>query len=140
MDRYEYGSDDIGKIKFFSFGKLNLPKTSTEGDVHYKNKNVEIETSESSSYIAGNYAAYDKIAEIIRMTASANDPISALGFLKQDNNKWLKENIQILGKLGRQGVNVKSYIGSFCTELGRKDLFPLLQAYFFLTGIFRLLK
>ena len=30
-------------IKFFSFGKLNLPRSSKEGDVHYKSKNVEMD-------------------------------------------------------------------------------------------------
>lgn len=30
-------------IKFFSFGKLNLPKSSSEGDVHYKSKKVQMD-------------------------------------------------------------------------------------------------
>lgn len=30
-------------IKFFSFGKLKLPSSSKEGDVHYKTKNVEMD-------------------------------------------------------------------------------------------------
>lgn len=97
-------------------------------DLKVKNNIVEFETSESSSYIAGNYAAYDTIADIITETAKAINPQEKLQELTQDNNKKLKTDIQVLGKLGRQGVNVKSHIGSFCSEIGRKDLFKLLQS------------
>ncbi len=97
-------------------------------DIKVKNNNVEFETSESSSYIAGNYAAYDTIASLFESALNSTDPKAALEALKKDNNKRLREEIQVLGKLGRQGVNVKSHIGSFCTEIGRKDLFKLLQA------------
>lgn len=97
-------------------------------DLKVKNGIVEFETSESSSYIAGNYAAYEKIANIIENTVNSSNSFETLEKLKQNNNKQLKEDIQVLGKLGRQGVNVKSHIGSFCTEIGRPDLFKLLQA------------
>ena len=97
-------------------------------DIKVKNNNVEFETSESSSYIAGNYAAYDTIASLIESALNCTDQKKALELFKQDNNKMLREQIQVLGKLGRQGVNVKSHIGTFCTEIGRKDLFKLLQS------------
>lgn len=97
-------------------------------DIKVKKDVVEFETSESSSYIAGNYAAYDKMADIVESTVKSDNPLAALDELKADNNKKLKTDIQVLGKLGRQGVNVKSHIGSFCSEIGRKDLFKLLQA------------
>ncbi len=97
-------------------------------DLKVKGKDVEMETSESSSYIAGNYMAYDDFAKIVDETVNSPDPQSRLMDIKQNNNKMLKENIQVLGKLGRQGVNVKSHIGAFCTEIGRPDLFKLLQA------------
>ena len=97
-------------------------------DLKVKNGFVEFETSESSSYIAGNYAAYDKIAKIIDETVNSQNSFETLEELKRDNNKKLKDDIQVLGKLGRQGVNVKSHIGSFCTEIGRPDLFKLLQS------------
>ena len=97
-------------------------------DIKVKNNNVEFETSESSSYIAGNYAAYDTIAELINFVLNSEDSQRAFDTLKKHNNKKLREKIQVLGKLGRQGVNVKSHIGTFCTEIGRKDLFKLLQA------------
>lgn len=96
-------------------------------DIKVKNNNVEFETSESSSYIAGNYALYDSIAELLNKVSQNTNP-SLIEKLTANNNKFLKENFQILGKLGRQGVNVKSHIGTFCTEIGRKDLFKLLQA------------
>ena len=97
-------------------------------DIKVKSNTIEFETSESSSYIAGNYAVYDGIVDIIDSTINSENPIEKLKELKSDNNKILKDNIQVLGKLGRQGVNVKSHIGSFCTEIGRKDLFKLLQS------------
>lgn len=97
-------------------------------DIKVKGSTVEFETSESSSYIAGNYAAYNTIANIIEKTVNSEDPQAELKSLKSDNNRQLKDNIQVLGKLGRQGVNVKSHIGSFCTEIGRPDLFKLLLA------------
>lgn len=97
-------------------------------DIKVKSNTVEFETSESSSYIAGNYAVYDGIVDIIDSTIKSENPVDKLNELKSNNNKLLKDNIQVLGKLGRQGVNVKSHIGSFCTEIGRKDLFKLLQA------------
>lgn len=96
-------------------------------DIKVKNHNVEFETSESSSYIAGNYELYDSFAELLDKTAR-NEDAEFLNLLKKDNNKYLKDNFQILGKLGRQGVNVRSHIGTFCSEIGRKDLFKLLQA------------
>ncbi len=97
-------------------------------DIKVKKDIVEFETSESSSYIAGNYEAYDKIADIIEKTIKSDNPDEKLNELNADNHKKLKTDIQVLGKLGRQGVNVKSHIGSFCSEIGRKDLFKLLQA------------
>lgn len=96
-------------------------------DMKVKNNVVEFETSESSSYIAGNYLAYDSIANLVEKTINSDNPQASLTELKADNNKKIKNDIQILGKLGRQGVNVKSHIGAFCTEIGRPDLFNLLQ-------------
>ena len=84
-------------------------------DIKVKNNSVEFETSESSSYVAGNYEVYDKITNII------NNPNKA-------ESLNIKDNIQILGKLGRQGVNVKSHIETFCKEINRPDLTELLQA------------
>ncbi len=97
-------------------------------DIKVKSNLIEFETSESSSYIAGNYAVYDGIVDIMNSTINSENPVGKLDELKANNNKILKDNIQVLGKLGRQGVNVKSHIGSFCTEIGRKDLFKLLQS------------
>ena len=97
-------------------------------DIKVKNNNVEFETSESSSYIAGNYAVYDTIAQIVAKAAYSSTPFAEVHELTKNNKEKLKADIQILGKLGRQGVNVKSHIGTFCSEIGRKDLFKLLQA------------
>lgn len=97
-------------------------------DIKVKPNAIEFETSESSSYIAGNYAVYNKITSIFDSILNSDNPVEKFNELKADNNKKLKNDIQVLGKLGRQGVNVKSHIGTFCTEIGRKDLFRLLQA------------
>ena len=97
-------------------------------DIKVKPNAIEFETSESSSYIAGNYAVYNKITSIFDSILNSDNPVEKFNELKADNNKKLKNDIQVLGKLGRQGVNVKSHIGTFCTEIGRKDLFRVLQA------------
>lgn len=97
-------------------------------DLKVKNQNVEFETSESSSYIAGNYMLYDTIADTIEKTLNSDNPLEIMNSYRLDNNKKLKTDLQVLGKLGRQGCNVKSHIGQFCSEIGRKDLFPLLQS------------
>lgn len=97
-------------------------------DIKVKNNIVEFETSESSSYIAGNYGAYEKVGKIIDETLKSKNPDKYFENLKENNYRQLKNDIQVLGKLGRQGVNVKSHIGTFCTEIGRPDLFKLLQA------------
>lgn len=100
-------------------------------DIKVKQNNVEFETSESSSYIAGNYGIYSKFAEIVDNIIKKDSPEEAMAALKAlENNSYreLRHNTQILGKLGRQGVNVKSHIETFCREIGRPDLTELLQA------------
>lgn len=97
-------------------------------DIKVKNNTVEFETSESSSYIAGNYETFNKIADVVESTVRSESPEDKLRELRANNNKILKEDIQTLGKLGRQGVTVKSHIQAFCTEIQREDLTPILQA------------
>ena len=97
-------------------------------DLKVQNGKVYFETSESSSNVSGNYEAYGKIAKLIKRVISSKNPEKALEELTLNNNEALKEEIPILGKFGRQGVNVKSHIGTFCTEIGRPDLFPLLRS------------
>lgn len=96
-------------------------------DIKVKNNNVEFETSESSSYIAGNYDVYDDIMNIVNETLSKDNAKEDFANSKSNIYKNLKDNIQILGKLGRQGVNVKSHIATFCKEIERPDLLKLLQ-------------
>ncbi len=97
-------------------------------DIKVKNNYAEFETSESSSYVAGNYEVYDKISGIIDKTLNSSDPTKLLESYKENHYQKLKDNLQILGKLGRQGVNVKSHIETFCKEIERPDLLKLLQA------------
>jgi len=89
---------------------------------------VNFETSESSSYVAGNYMVYDTISKLMEEAANSKNPVEHIEKMRSNNNEIIKEKVQILGKLGRQGVNVKSHIGTFCTEIGRPDLFPLLKS------------
>ena len=97
-------------------------------DLKVHDGKVFFETSESSSYIAGNYEAYDAIAAMLKEVANSKHPKKKIKELTADNNTGIKKRIPIHGKLGRQGVNVKSHIGTFCTEIGRPDLFPLLRS------------
>ena len=53
-------------------------------DLKVKNGIIEVETSESSSYIAGNYAAYEKIANIIENTVNSSNSFETLEKLKQN--------------------------------------------------------
>ena len=95
-------------------------------DIKVKNNSVEFETSESSSYISGNFNIYDSILNFVDKIVETED-YKELENLK-NNDEYLKEKFQILGKLGRHGVNVKSHIESFCNQIGRKDLIKLLQS------------
>ena len=97
-------------------------------DLKVINGNVNFETSESSSYVAGNYLMYNTVSDMMEEIAKSKDPVQEIEKMRSNNNELIKERIQVLGKLGRQGVNVKSHIGTFCTEIGRPDLFNLLRA------------
>lgn len=97
-------------------------------DLKVRNKKVDFETSESSSYVAGNCEVYPQISKLLDVQLKSSSPEVIYKKLTADNNKLMQEKIQILGKLGRQGVNVKSHIESFCTGINRPDLFPLLSS------------
>ena len=94
-------------------------------DIKVKPNAIEFETSESSSYTSGNYSVYNKIASLFDTILNSGNPVEMFNELIADNNKKLKNEIQVLGKLGRQGVSVKSHIRAFCEEIGRNDLFKL---------------
>ena len=97
-------------------------------DLKVRNGIVNFETSESSSYVAGNYRMYETVSDIMEEIAKSDNPVQEIEKMRSNNNEIIKERIQVLGKLGRQGVNVKSHIGTFCSEIGRPDLFNLLKA------------
>ncbi len=71
---------------------------------------VEIETSESSSYLSGNIALYDQMFKKVNEILNGDKPIEKLRELTGSDTRELKELIPVLGKLGRQGVSVKSHI------------------------------
>ena len=100
------------------------------GSVNIKVKNgiVNFETSESSSYVVGNNDVYDTVAKLLEEVAKSKNPQQKLEELKAGSElkTKLKEIMPVSGKLGRQGVNVKSHLETFCSEIGRPDLYPLL--------------
>ena len=103
----------MGVMTGGGFGSVDIKvKEDPEGKQY-----VEFETSESSSYLTGNVLMYEKILDTIRKTLKSENPQAELEKLTSDDNKVLQETIPILGKLGRQGVSVKSHLKCFFQAL-----------------------
>ncbi len=79
---------------------------------------VEFETSESSSYLSGNIAIYDQMLKKVGEILKSDNPRENFKKLTNDGNRELKEIAPVLGKLGRQGVSVKSHINFYFNALG----------------------
>lgn len=103
----------MGVMTGGGFGSVDIKVKEDEKGKQY----VEFETSESSSYLTGNVTMYEKILNTIRKTLKSSNPERALAELTYDDNKKLQETIPILGKLGRQGVSVKSHLKCFFQAL-----------------------
>ncbi len=92
---------------------------------------VEIETSESSSYLSGNIALYDQMVKKVDEILKSDNPKENFKKLTNDGNRELKEIAPVLGKLGRQGVSVKSHINYYFNALGldmpKKELDELIK-------------
>lgn len=92
---------------------------------------VEIETSESSSYLSGNIALYDQMVDKVNQILKSKNPRENFKKLTNDGNRELKELAPVLGKLGRQGVSVKSHIKYYFEALGlnasKKELADLIE-------------
>ncbi len=78
---------------------------------------VEIETSESSSYLSGNIALYDQMVKKVDEILKSDKPKENFRKLTNNGNRELKEIAPVLGKLGRQGVSVKSHINYYFNAL-----------------------
>jgi len=78
---------------------------------------VEFETSESRIYLTGNVLMYDKIKKTVSDILKSDNPNEQLRKLTANDNKELVELIPILGKIGRQGVSVKSHLKCFFEAL-----------------------
>ena len=103
----------MGVMTGGGFGSVDIKVKEDDNGKQY----VEFETSESSSYLTGNVLMYEKILNTIRKTLKSTNPEKALAELTYDDNKKLQETIPILGKLGRQGVSVKSHLKCFFQAL-----------------------
>ncbi len=97
-------------------------------DIKRKHNCVEVEASESSSYLTGNHLAYNDIEDIISEVANSDNPQEVAQKYLANDAKALKEQVNVAGKLGRQGVSVRNHISCFLDTLGRKDLEELLIA------------
>ncbi len=91
-------------------------------DIKVKDSKVEFETSESSSYLTGNFEAYNFIAKELKQVANSDDPKTELAKFIANNNEAIESDVSVLGKLGRQGVSVKSHIKTYFNALGLHEL------------------
>lgn len=100
----------MGVMTGGGFGSVDIKVKGTE-----ENPLVEFETSESSSYLTGNVLMYDKIAQTVDSVLKSEHPKEEFDKLK--NEVGLAEIFPVLGKLGRQGVSVKSHLECFLRAL-----------------------
>lgn len=91
-------------------------------DIKVKDKKVEFETSESSNYLSGNFESYNYMIKTFEDLLLSEDPVADIAKLKANNNEQLEKDISILGKIGRQGVSVKSHIKTFFNALDKHEL------------------
>lgn len=109
-DELKAGDYIMGVMTGGGFGSVDIKvKGSEEKPI------VEFETSESSSYLSGNTQMHSKITSTINELFSKENPKAE--FQKIKDEVGLDEFFPILGKLGRQGVSVKSHLKCFLRAL-----------------------
>ncbi len=109
-DELKIGDYVMGVMTGGGFGSVDVKvKGSEEAPV------VEFETSESSSYLSGNTQMHSKISSTINELFSHENPKAEFQRIKDEIG--LDEFFPILGKLGRQGVSVKSHLNCFLRAL-----------------------
>lgn len=109
-DELQAGDYIMGVMTGGGFGSVDVKvKGSAENPI------VEFETSESSSYLSGNTQMHSKISSTINELFSKENPKEEFKRIKEEVG--LDEFFPILGKLGRQGVSVKSHLKCFLRGL-----------------------
>lgn len=109
-DELKSGDYIMGVMTGGGFGSVDIKvKGSEEKPI------VEFETSESSSYLSGNTQMHSKISSTINELFSHENPKAEFQRIKEEVG--LDEFFPILGKLGRQGVSVKSHLKCFLRGL-----------------------
>ncbi len=109
-DELKAGDYIMGVMTGGGFGSVDIKVKGTE-----KKPIVEFETSESSSYLSGNTQMHGKISSTINELFSKENPRAE--FQKIKDEVGLDEFFPILGKLGRQGVSVKSHLKCYLRAL-----------------------
>ncbi len=109
-DELKAGDYIMGVMTGGGFGSVDIKVKGTE-----EAPVVQFETSESSSYLSGNTSMHVKISSTINDLFSKENPKAE--FQKIKDEVGLDEFFPILGKLGRQGVSVKSHLKCFLRGL-----------------------
>lgn len=109
-DELNVGDYIMGVMTGGGFGSVDIKVKGTE-----EKPVVEFETSESSSYLSGNTQMHAKISSTINDLFSKENPRAE--FQKIKDEVGLDEFFPILGKLGRQGVSVKSHLKCYLRAL-----------------------
>ena len=109
-EELEVGDYIMGVMTGGGFGSVDIKVKGTK-----ENPIVEFETSESSSYLTGNTQMHDKITEMVNDLFTKKNPKEKFEKLKEKIG--LENLFPILGKLGRQGVSVKSHLTAFLKAL-----------------------
>lgn len=109
-EQLEVGDYIMGVMTGGGFGSVDIKVKGTKD-----NPIVEFETSESSSYLTGNTQMHDKITNMVNDLFTKKNPKEKFEKLKQ--KVGLENLFPILGKLGRQGVSVKSHLTAFLKAL-----------------------
>lgn len=117
----------MGVMTGGGFGSVDIKVKGPEEEPY-----VEFETSESSSYLTGNFLLYDKIEKTLDELMESENPSEEFDKIKE--TVGLEEFFPALEKLGRQGVSVKSHLKCFFRALdlplsdkGYADLVALAQ-------------
>lgn len=115
QDKLNPGDYIMGVMTGGGFGSVDI-KVKGDYAIPENQPRVEIETSESSSYLSGNVTIYETISDKLEEILKMDNPKNALIDLVGSKDKF-QDLIPVLGKLGRQGVSVKSHIATFLKEL-----------------------
>ena len=109
-DQLKSGDYIMGVMTGGGFGSVDIKVKGPESAPY-----VEFETSESSSYLTGNNLVYEDINQVFGNILNSKEPKKE--FQKMKDIVGLPQVFPVLGKLGRQGVSVKSHLNCFLRAL-----------------------